>query len=263
MDLALLSAIMQRLHPSHYLPLTTSWHGLKLGFVDPTLWRVPEDVVEKVDSFLQQMDLALFAASETIAERGGRVVRSIPLPTWDQIEISMPDIDYMEELFTYQMKLTWPSFLALWEGTPQTVEDLIEWNKAHADLEFTPRDNNQRGLERMRDSKMTEEQYDRNAKALQGAARGAVHRMLDNYDVDVILGPCDSRFDSVATAAGYPLGNLPLGYADFNGRGFSLHMIAPAGEEAKMFQVMSAWEATFPENVRPPRALIKSGNMLP
>lgn len=125
----------------------------------------------------------------------------------------------------------------------------------HADLEFTQRDNNQKVLEALRDCTMTAEEYTRNATAIRAAARDAVRQVLEDYDVDVIFAPCDSRMNSIDAAAGYPVGNLPLGYADFNGRGFSLHAIAPAGEEAKIFQVMSAWEATFPENVRPPRIL--------
>ncbi|KAI0541621.1 hypothetical protein GGR58DRAFT_455545 [Xylaria digitata] len=49
--------------------------------------------------------------------------------------------------------------------------------------------------------------------------------------------------NSVGSASGYPVGNLPLGYANFNGRVFSLlHAIAPAGQEDNIFQVMSAWE---------------------
>ncbi|KAF2964451.1 hypothetical protein GQX73_g9127 [Xylaria multiplex] len=247
-DVAILSAIIQLLSPDHYLPLATTWNGLRLGFVEPSLWRTPGDVVEEVDGFFHQTDSALLAASTVIEGRGGTVVRSVNLSTWEEIASAMPDVDDMAELFSYQMKMTWPSFLALWDGTPQTVEDLIRWNEAHADLEFTPRDNNQRALESIRDSTMTKEQYDRNVEALRAAARGAIHKVLDNHDIDVILAPSDSRMNSVAAAAGYPLGNLPLGYADFNGRGFSLHVIAPAGDEAKIFQVMSAWEATFPEN---------------
>jgi amidase len=34
-------------------------------------------------------------------------------------------------------------------------------------------------------------------------------------------------------------------------------MIAPAHEEAKMLQIMSAWEATFPENVKPPPQMVE------
>ncbi|KAI0875937.1 amidase signature domain-containing protein [Hypoxylon argillaceum] len=255
-DVAILSAIIQRLSPGHYLPLATTWDKLKLGFVEPNRWRTPGDLIEEIDGFFQQTDSALLAASRVIEERGGKVVRSVNF-TWEEIADAMPDLDDMGDLFNYQMKMNWPGFLELWNNTPQTVEDLIRWNEAHADLEFTPRDDNQRGLEKIRDSTMTKEQYDRNAEALRAAARGAINRVLNSHDIDVILAPSDSRMSSVAAAAGYPLGNLPLGYADFNGRGFSLHVIAQAGDEAKIFQVMSAWEATFPENVRPPRALVE------
>ena len=78
---------------------------------------------------------------------------------------------------------------------------------------------------------------------------------LEKYDVDVIAGPCDSRFASVGSAAGVPVGNLPLGFAHFNGRPFSLHVLAPKDEDVRILRVMSAWEATFPENVRPPPLL--------
>jgi amidase len=174
------------------------------------------------------------------------------------------------------MKILWPEFLALWEGIPKSIEELIEWNENHSDIEFTARrrywnpqppqystntifkgNDNQKGLEAMRDCTMTAEEYARNATAIREAARAAVQRALKDHDVDVILGPCDSRINSVGAAAGYPVGNLPLGYANFNGRGFSLHAIAPAGDEAKIFQIMSAWEATFPDNVRPPKVLVE------
>lgn len=75
--------------------------------------------------------------------------------------------------------------------------------------------------------------------------------------MDVILGPCDSRLGSVGAAPGFPVGNLPLGFANFNGRPFSLHMIAPANEEGKMLRVMSAWATMFPENVRPSPLLVE------
>lgn len=104
---------------------------------------------------------------------------------------------------------------------------------------------------------MTQETYDRNLKALRDFAANNVRSLLQQHEVDVILGPCDSRTGSVGAAAGFPVGNLPFGFAHFNGRPFSLHMIAPANEEAKMVQVMAAWEATFPENVKPPPQLVE------
>lgn len=162
-DVAILSAIIQRLSPGHYLPLATTWDKLKLGFVEPNRWRTPGDLIEEIDGFFQQTDSALLAASRVIEERGGKVVRSVNF-TWEEIADAMPDLDDMGDLFSkthyqieelllagnnihrvltylldYQMKMNWPGFLELWNNTPQTVEDLIRWNEAHADLEFTPR----------------------------------------------------------------------------------------------------------------------------
>jgi len=113
-------------------------------------------------------------------------------------------------------------------------------------------------LEAARDNTMTREVFERNLKALRDKASGNVIDLLKKYDVDVVLGPSDSRTGSVGAAAGFPVANLPLGFAQFNGRGFALHMIAPEKQESKMLQIMAAWEATFPENVRPPPLLVES-----
>lgn len=114
---------------------------------------------------------------------------------------------------------------------------------------------NQAILEAGRDTTITEDEYVRNAKALRSKSAGNFLELLEKYDVDVIAGPCDSRFASVGSAAGLPVGNLPLGFAHFNGRPFSLHVLAPKDEDLRILRVMSAWEATFPENVRPPPLL--------
>lgn len=37
------------------------------------------------------------------------------------------------------MKRLWPGFLATFEGVPQSLEELIELNNVHADIEFTER----------------------------------------------------------------------------------------------------------------------------
>lgn len=34
------------------------------------------------------------------------------------------------------MKRRWPEFLATFEGVPQSLEELVEFNKAHADIEL-------------------------------------------------------------------------------------------------------------------------------
>ena len=66
---------------------------------------------------------------------------------------------------------------------------------------------------------------------------------------------------SVAAAAVYPIGVMPLGFAnDFNGRAFGVNIIARDGEEDKILHAMSAWEATFPDaRCAPPMMLVDRG----
>lgn len=81
--------------------------------------------------------------------------------------------------------------------------------------------------------------------------------------MDLILGPADCRMAIVAAVAGYSVGNLPLGLANFNGRAFGMRVVASADEEGKIIQLMSAWEKTFPEARVPPSQLVnwdKFGN---
>ncbi|KIX07669.1 uncharacterized protein Z518_02323 [Rhinocladiella mackenziei CBS 650.93] len=256
-DQAHLVAILQGHHPEKYLPLNTSWSGLKIGFSDPTKWRSYPTAMETVETFWQQTDNAMYAAAEKIRSMGGRVVQSVPVPSWDDIVQAMPDFEQMEDMNPYAFRNCFNHFLAGFEGAPQSIAELVEFNNDHASEEFTARNDNQWFLETARDDSTTKEVFDRNFKALRDFASGTMKSLLKEYDIDVVLGPCDSRTGSVGTASGFPVASLPLGFADFNGRGFSLHMLAPENEEAKMLHVMAAWQATFPEGVRPPPILIE------
>jgi amidase len=159
-DVATLAAIMQRHGPEKYLPLLSkSWAGLRLGFVDPALWRSYPSAIEPVDGFFEQTDAAMVAAQEKIRSLGGKVVKSIPLASWDDITGAMPDCEEIEDLWrectslpgrafciadgflAFATKRDSPAFLQSFEGpAPQTLEELIEWNDAHADIEFTDRE---------------------------------------------------------------------------------------------------------------------------
>ena len=95
--------------------------------------------------------------------------------------------------------------------------------------------------------------------SLRDHARKSITQSLSNNKIDVILGPADARMASVAAAAVYPVGVMPLGFADFNGRAFGINIIARNGEEDKILHAMSAWEATFPNARCPPPMLVNFG----
>ena len=84
--------------------------------------------------------------------------------------------------------------------------------------------------------------------------------MFKKYDLDVIMGTPTGRSATVASVAGYPLGNVPLGYARYNGRPFGLAIIAPPHREDLIIRVMAAWEAMFGPR-KWPELICKLGKM--
>ncbi len=114
----------------------------------------------------------------------------------------------------------------------------------------------QQVLEAALEDSIPETDIRRGIDSLRLRARENITRSLFDYNVDVILGPADARMASVASAAGYPVGVVPLGFAEFNGRAFGINIIARNGEEHKILHAMSAWEATFPGARGPPPMLV-------
>jgi amidase len=258
-DVAIISAIMQARDPETYLPLPSSWKGLKLAFADPKDWNYlgyPSEILEHNTDFQKQMDDGLYAAQDRIEREGGKVVRTVSVPQRKDIEAAMPDLEGSGQLFQYQTKRLWPQYLAEFEGVPQTLEDLVQWHEDHADLEYTKRNNNVDAIKAASESILTKEEFERNERVLRKTAHDHLLEILDESDADVIVGPGDSEINMIAAYAGWTVGSVPAGFADFNGRPWSLHVLAPPGEEGRIFRVMAAWEATFPQNVQPPPKLV-------
>lgn len=49
----------------------------------------------------------------------------------------------------------------------------------------------------------------------------------------------------------YPIAALPLTTLEYNGRPIGLSAVAPAHKEALLFQLMAAWESSFPARAQP------------
>ncbi len=105
---------------------------------------------------------------------------------------------------------------------------------------------------------MTEEKYAEGVKTIREAAGvNGIDKTLAEFNLDVIIGPMDGRIPTVAAAAGYPVGTMPLGYSSTDGRAFWACIISGAGGEAKILKAMSAWYATMPAREPPPQLVAK------
>jgi len=117
---------------------------------------------------------------------------------------------------------------------------------------------NQKLLEGALNDTLSEEEYAEGVKTIREAARvNGIDKTLAKFNLDVIIGPMDGRIPTIAAAAGYPVGTMPLGYSSTNGRPFGACIISGAGGEAKILRAMSAWHATMPERKPPPQMVSK------
>ncbi|KAH8648117.1 hypothetical protein BGZ61DRAFT_542460 [Ilyonectria robusta] len=100
--------------------------------------------------------------------------------------------------------------------------------------------------------KLSPEDYGMYLAHLRKVARHGLDKIFAEYNVDVIVGPCDSPLSSLSSGSGYPMAAMPLGYAEYNGRPFGLLALAGKHQEAKVLTLLNAWEGTFGPRKPPP-----------
>lgn len=106
--------------------------------------------------------------------------------------------------------------------------------------------------------RISPEKYSEGVRILRKFARTqGIDKTLAAHDLDVILGPMDGRIPTIAAAAGYPVGTMPLGYSKTNGRPFGMCIVAAAGNEDKILRAMKAWDATVAKRKAPPQLTSK------
>ncbi|KAJ8128010.1 hypothetical protein O1611_g5628 [Lasiodiplodia mahajangana] len=254
-DLAILIETISK--TSYNENLTKSWAGLRVGFVDPTLWSHSPVICDPDEDLIQQQRREMAAAVAKIEENGGSVKRNVPFPAMDEL---VPDgHDILEQLWNHDYEEEWNQFLLGYESNNvKTLKDIIIFNAQHSNKALPPRYPGQQLLEAAVDEKqkISDEKYAEGVELIRKVAKiNGIDKILAEYDLDIILGPIDGRIPTIAAAAGYPVGTMPLGYSVSNGRPFGMCIVAAAGQEGKMLQAMSAWEATIGDRKPPPQML--------
>ncbi|KAI1427361.1 amidase signature domain-containing protein [Xylaria sp. FL1777] len=256
-----LAILMQGLSGIDYSEnLTRSWTGLRVGFVDPAFWYFSPVICDPDEDLIRQQRLEMAAAMAKIEELGGTVKQPVPLTSMD--ELMLDGDDALEQLWNHDFGKEWNKFLQGYESKDvETLKDIIRFNAEHREKALPPRYSGQNLLEDAVDEtkKISDEKYVEGVDLIRKAARtSGIDKTLTEYDLDVIMGPMDGRIPTIAAAAGYPVGTVPLGYSVSNGRPFGMCIVAGAGKEGRILQAMSAWDATMGERKPPPQMLVNT-----
>jgi len=232
--------------------LTGKWDGLHIGFLDEKVWRLPEFLCEPNEAANTQMDSEYHSAMAKLKEFGTHVEYPIPLTEAPAFWPSLGAV------INHEFKGGLEGYLAnLAFSEVRTLEELVKWNEGHADIELPPEYPSQSRLIAALEDTTTPHENAQRVDQLRKDAQKAVQDVMGKYNLDAIAILSDSPLASIAAAAGYPIGTMPLGRLNLNGRPFGMSVMVKNDQEGLLLKIMSAWEASFPLR-QPPPALVNN-----
>ncbi|KAF2108353.1 amidase signature domain-containing protein [Lophiotrema nucula] len=240
------------------MDLPQAWDNMKLGFVEPGKWKLPDKLFASDPAYLRQIRSAYEAAIDEIQSMHADVQYPVSVP--HPSEIKYKGDDGKIKIFLAEMRNSMNEYLATLEQSQvRSLEDIIEFNKNHPEL--------QAGLDQLNliqahnDTTTPEELDDARKVVLKSARDEGLIKILDDLGLHAIAAPTDSPISTLAALAGCPSASVPLGYLEPSGRPFGLSFIAHPFREDTLLQLLGAFEATFPKRRLPPLLYRVSGDI--
>ncbi|EMR65888.1 putative glutamyl-trna amidotransferase subunit protein [Eutypa lata UCREL1] len=195
--------------------ITGSFDGIRIGVLDPKEWHLPPIVAVPNSEVYKQQDETIAKAYEALRQAGA-LVKEV------QIEPEVLTVTPLDSGF----KKDFEGYLQDLENLPLHITESPNLTRLEGAAEFSlSAAERRKAIEDMRDF----------------GRRRAIDKCLEEYGVDVIIGPADSEIDDYYSAAGYPMAVMPLSYFDFNKRPFGVCALASRNQEGVLIQLMSAW----------------------
>ncbi|KAK4144609.1 uncharacterized protein C8A04DRAFT_11444 [Dichotomopilus funicola] len=267
-DLAAAMEILLNLEAREKLPAKgyqafcgTSFEGLRLGFLGPSLWRFPPDLWVPSLEAKEQHDTVYHESRNRMQALGATVVYPVKLPQPSELNNGGDYTQYIVNC-TFEHEETANEFFDEYveQGSQvQSLASIVEFNTKHA-AECLPKDApDQSWLVKAVEDRPSDEQYRDAFEHMSTIGRDqGLRKTLDEHNLDLVIAPMDSPVCSLSFASGYPLANIPLGRYRLKGelsRPFGLAALARPGAERTLFRFMSAYKANFPPRVIPEQLL--------
>ena len=191
-----------------------------------------------------QVNEALEAAIKQMTTLGAAIVDPADVPSALEVvtstaERTVLDTDFKVDMTAYLSRLD--------NCQIHTLEDLVNFNDANADIEFAPGECCQQKLVRAVQTTGKNTTIYVNARATDfdiGRTRG-IDATLGQYNADALVLPAEGLASSLAAIAGYPIVSVPLGYLP-SGQPFGMAFIGRQWSEPTLIGLMAAWEASSP-----------------
>ncbi|KAK5116978.1 hypothetical protein LTR62_006699 [Meristemomyces frigidus] len=198
-DLAsFIAALQQRKEP---YDLNRGLAGLRVGFTDVNVWRLPETMVSWPGDTRQQMEDGYSAAIATLKANGVDVETDIDLPRAEEYMKRPDGKSHFWEIAMHQLKQTHMQafFDEFSESEVHSLEEMIEWNKKHADT-CLPQDE----LEGLLASNREPAEMEAMIIELRDKSKSALDRHFE-AGMDIVVALADSSLVRYSSGAGKPV----------------------------------------------------------
>ncbi|KAF2110417.1 amidase signature domain-containing protein [Lophiotrema nucula] len=233
--------------------LTKTFQGLKVGFLDPAVWHFPPRMCPQIPS----VNSAYMNAIDKIRKAGAEVQYPVELPTFDKWMIA-DNQTAMSVIMFHDYKRNVDQYLSNLETSEvRSLKELIEWNKAHADIElpYVMRRPKKQGssFRRSRLRKASTSCLSTRVSISSASHKTARYRAWPLRPVSESIFGFSGMYLDLIRQLRYPLATMPLGVLDNIGRPFALAIMARAGRGDLIFKFISAFEEAFPKRQIPPK----------
>ncbi|KAL5119079.1 hypothetical protein ACEQ8H_003003 [Pleosporales sp. CAS-2024a] len=210
LDLALMTELLHTPEARPKLPqdgyrsfLTKTFKGLKIGFADPAIWHFPPAMCPQISSVVKQLNGAYFKARDKIKDLGTEAEYPVELPKLDSLMRTGNQSAY-SVILSHDYEDNVNDYLGALESSEvRNLKELIDWNKAHADIEM-PYDHADQGrLIKAYEETVDSKEYEAAKAHLRKVAiEDGFNRLFLDKGLDIVAVPQDSKIPSMEAATG-------------------------------------------------------------
>ncbi|KAF4451105.1 Amidase [Fusarium albosuccineum] len=218
--------------------LLRSWEGLSVGFLDPRVWNIAEDLCIQFQGTAEQMVTEYEATVSSLKSYGCHLKYPINLKDVSTLPPAILPIAYWDF-----KNVCIPKFIKAFDECPvRCVADIVKFNRENSEKALPAPFTEQNDLEAAMKSTDDEEYIQHLKQELRATAKQVLDETFEKEQINLIAAPGDSSLCVHAAAAGYPLATVPVGQLCYNNRPFGLCIVGKAHEDETLLQFMMAYE---------------------
>ncbi|KAL1859690.1 hypothetical protein VTK73DRAFT_7497 [Phialemonium thermophilum] len=218
------------------------WGDLKVGFLDPDIWKMSDEICRQHEGTAEQMKRQYEDVISRMREQGCFV--KYPTVLTDVSELTVEGEEAVMPIAFWDFKnVSIPTFLDNFdECAVRSLEEIVKFNEERRDQCLPSPYTTQGDLVKALQNTDKAETISRMKAGLRSVARQFLDDVFGSEGLNIIAAPADSSLCIHAAAAGYPIATVPLGQLAYNGRPFGLCMVAKANDEETLLKFMSTYE---------------------